>query len=346
MEEFSNENESILLKIKAFLVIIILIFIGFISFIIFGVANVYAESSHYLQFTDTDGNTICGTTGDNLKCNYTTESSGVLTNKKIGSYLVIIENLDLDANSEYMINISYRFQTALYGPEGVTNYLTTYNYGNLTASITGRYSTAAGTIIPSNNRVWSKTSWAKYKTNGDWYGTYIYSYSNTFTPTTDINRLVFKIEKKSWLASFGTYYASNSYVPWISIDNLEYEIIQLSDPDTDKIIASSNKNADDIMNNANANADKVVDAIEGEDLTDEEKESVDKTDINDLNDAEDKLLDENRLNAINDIDISIDSNTNDFIWDFITAAINTHSRIFGFVITILSIGIIKLALNR
>lgn len=52
------------------------------------------------------------------------------------------------------------------------------------------------------------------------------------------------------------------------------------------------------------------------------------------------------MNSINDIDISIDSNTNDFIWDFITSAINTHTRIFGFVVTILSIGIIKLALNR
>lgn len=124
------------------------------------------------------------------------------------------------------------------------------------------------------------------------------------------------------------------------------KIIISQNQNTNDIIDNQNQNANDIMNNQDENTDKIVDSLEGEDLTSSEKEPVNKDELNSYENAEDKLLNEDNLNYINDIDISQDSNTNDFIWDFITSAINTHTRIFGFVVTILSIGIIKLALNR
>ena len=129
-----------------------------------------------------------------------------------------------------------------------------------------------------------------------------------------------------------------------SVGVLENFSVIVTPLDAGDIIANQNQNAQDIMNNMDENTDKVVDAVEGEDL--EDTTPVDKTKEEEYKEAENALLNENNLNLLNDIDISLDSNSNIFIWNMVTSIINSHALIFGFVITILSLGVLKLVLNR
>lgn len=87
-----------------------------------------------------------------------------------------------------------------------------------------------------------------------------------------------------------------------------------------------------------------LDQIMGGEL--EDNSSVDTSGLDDFNTASDSLVNKDSLNNINKINISVDSQTNTFVWDLITRILNTHSLIFGLMITMLSIGIIKLILNR
>lgn len=128
---------------------------------------------------------------------------------------------------------------------------------------------------------------------------------------------------------------------WFSVDNASYTN---TPSDSDKIINNQNQNTNDIINNQDKNTDEIISAIEGGSLDDDTL--VDDSGLNDFENKENGLIDEDNLNNISNIDISLDNNTSRFFWDLFTRIINTNSLIYGLIISILSIGIIKLILNR
>ena len=73
---------------------------------------------------------------------------------------------------------------------------------------------------------------------------------------------------------------------------------------------------------------------------------VDDRPLRDFSESEDDLIDKDNLDKVQDIDISLDTKTSEFFWDTFTRIINTNSLIYGLIISVLSLGIIKLILNR
>lgn len=64
-----------------------------------------------------------------------------------------------------------------------------------------------------------------------------------------------------------------------------------------------------------------------------------------LEEIETNLIENNKFDS-NTMNIQIDSNSSNWIWTKVTALIQTNAKIFGMIITILSIGIIKLIFDR
>lgn len=78
-----------------------------------------------------------------------------------------------------------------------------------------------------------------------------------------------------------------------------------------------------------------------------EQTTVDSSKVDEYLDIEQSLLHNDEAeSALNEFDISIDGQAYSFIWDFITDCFNSHPEVFGLVITILTLGIIALILNR
>lgn len=82
------------------------------------------------------------------------------------------------------------------------------------------------------------------------------------------------------------------------------------------------------------------------DLDESNKELPDDKAFNDYENAEKDLLDKVNQADLDSINIGIDSNSSNFVWDTTTRLIKSHPAVFGMFISILSIGIIKLALGR
>lgn len=78
-----------------------------------------------------------------------------------------------------------------------------------------------------------------------------------------------------------------------------------------------------------------------------EQTTVDSSKVDEYLDIEQSLVNNDEAeSALNEFDISIDGQAYSFIWDFITDCFNSHAEVFGLVITILTLGIIALILNR
>lgn len=71
----------------------------------------------------------------------------------------------------------------------------------------------------------------------------------------------------------------------------------------------------------------------------------DTEDFEDLEDVETSLHTYTNVN-LDSFDVDLDTDTNSWVWNTITSLLNTSTLVFGMVISILSIGLIKLILNR
>lgn len=89
-----------------------------------------------------------------------------------------------------------------------------------------------------------------------------------------------------------------------------------------------------------------VNEIESEDIDSTSKEKVDETDYNDYKDKEDELMNIASEADLTNLEIGINRQTSSTIWQLITRIIQTNAKIFSLFISILSIGIIKIALAR
>ncbi|MDE5889053.1 MAG: hypothetical protein K2H20_03440 [Bacilli bacterium] len=107
-------------------------------------------------------------------------------------------------------------------------------------------------------------------------------------------------------------------------------------------------NGDDVSSviteNNNQNTEKVIEAITGGELKDNTQ--PDDTKLNDYSSAEGNLIDKDKLGNIDNLEVAIDSNSNTYVWNVVNRTIQTHPKIFAMIITMLSVGIIKLILNR
>ena len=97
-----------------------------------------------------------------------------------------------------------------------------------------------------------------------------------------------------------------------------------------------------IINNQNANHDEIMD----EDIDATSKQNVDQTQYNDYKSKENQLMGFTSENNLSSLNIGIDANTSETIWQLITRIIQSNAKVFGLFISILSIGIIKIALAR
>lgn len=99
-----------------------------------------------------------------------------------------------------------------------------------------------------------------------------------------------------------------------------------------------------IINNQDKNTQDIIDSIQGGSLKDNTQ--PDNSKLNDYDSAEKNLIDRDKLNNIDNLEVAIDSKSNTYVWDVTTRFIQSHPKIFAMVITMLSVGIIKLILNR
>lgn len=324
-----EQTEKYVLKIKAFIVFILFLFIAFLCFIFIGITKVDAQSFSFVRprvisisnnWEPTETTlTICT---DSLTC-------GSLTGTTGGNYTNLLYRINLNSEDpdistlpvgNYSVSVKFTIRTTKYisASDIITNDIS-LRYYTLTSSTYSKATCDEGVSVTASNFSDS---------------------SNRIEITYKCDKLV---NNRDDINFFGfTFYTDQPNTYAFVSSNLR--LTDLGEATNNDVIENNNANTQDIINNQNSNTDKVVDAIQGDGL--EDTTPIDGTTSEDYKEAEDKLLNEDNLNAINDIDISIDSNSSDFIWNFITRVINTHSLIFGFVITILSLGIVKLVLNR
>ena len=91
---------------------------------------------------------------------------------------------------------------------------------------------------------------------------------------------------------------------------------------------------------------KQVEEIKDMDIDQSDKELPDDSKYQDYNQAESDLKDKVNQADLSGIQIGIDNKSSSFIWDTITRIIKSNPFVFAMVTSILSIGIIKLALGR
>lgn len=111
-------------------------------------------------------------------------------------------------------------------------------------------------------------------------------------------------------------------------------------------IQDSFDNMTDIIGGKQDVTNDKLDDITNMDIPDESKEDLDDSSYQDYSDAESDLMDSVGQADLSEVDIAIDADSSNFIWDTITDIFESHPLIMSTVIAILSIGIIKLALGR
>lgn len=131
--------------------------------------------------------------------------------------------------------------------------------------------------------------------------------------------------------SVSTWYWNNRFDVVVSEDQLTAGLngIQSAIDGTNDKIDETNDKLDDMIN---ADADASV--------------NPDDSKYNDYEDAEGDLKDKVSEADLSNISIGIDNKSSSWIWNTLTSLLQSHSVIFGMVIAILSVGIIKLALGR
>lgn len=122
-------------------------------------------------------------------------------------------------------------------------------------------------------------------------------------------------------------------------------IINNQNNNTQNIINNNNNNTNQIINNQNQNNDKLIDSIQGDDINTDDIPVRDDETLNKYNKAEEDLLGDD-LDIENTIKINSNKNAMSWIWDLITKILNWNEKVFSFIISALSIGLIKLILCR
>lgn len=153
------------------------------------------------------------------------------------------------------------------------------------------------------------------------------SFSCSFTPTQSINYLYLRI----------TY--DNKNIPFTSFGATKPKIIY-DNSTTDAI----NNQTTIIQNQTNA----IIEAITGEheynDTASEELQG--KEELDNLKEKEEELLGNLDFSGVENIEITIEPETANFIWQIVEALRSINGKIVLLITSILGLGIIKMILNR
>lgn len=109
---------------------------------------------------------------------------------------------------------------------------------------------------------------------------------------------------------------------------------------------SSINNASSQAHNDSQAIQSDLDDIKNADINSSDKQQPDHQEYTDYQTAENNLFDKMDNADLSNLDVALDSNSSNFIWDTIVRFYNSNALILNFVISILSVGIIKMALGR
>lgn len=112
--------------------------------------------------------------------------------------------------------------------------------------------------------------------------------------------------------------------------------------DFQSVIKNQNQNTNNIINNQNQNWSN----FNNTDLSNSDKEAPNTDNYNDYQTAENNLFDKMQQANTNNLNVAIDSNSATWVWARITEWLNCHALLMSFLVSMLSIGIIKMALGR
>lgn len=150
----------------------------------------------------------------------------------------------------------------------------------------------------------------------------------------------------NWLINSGVTFYNNATASYSLLDIVFSQDPISYDLNTNTLITQNqdiiNQNQTIINQNSVTN-DKLDDMLNADA---EPSVKPDDEKYNDYESAEGDLLDKVNQADLTDLSIGIDANTSKWLWETLTDLLQSHSAIFGMVIAILSIGIIKLALGR
>lgn len=153
-----------------------------------------------------------------------------------------------------------------------------------------------------------------------------------------------------WVISTGNawdnpilYTSSNNTTTGISLFIVQYATpVDIGNME-DQNITIGNQN--EIINNQNSTNEKFDEFLDA-DISNADKELPSNSGFNEYESKENQLKNYINRADISAVDISIDSNTSSWIWTTLTSLIQSNMLVFGMIISILSVGIIKLALGR
>lgn len=94
------------------------------------------------------------------------------------------------------------------------------------------------------------------------------------------------------------------------------------------------------IDNTNSKLDEI------KDMQPDNSDNPDSSKYDDYSSAEDSLLDKANSADLDSVDIPIDSDTSNFIWDTMSSLFSTHPLVFSTMLALLSVGVIKLVLGR
>lgn len=228
--------------------------------------------------------------------------------------------------------VNYQWTTYQGGVVDSTVVLRIYNYNRPTKPILSINVTENGSSVPYYN--------SSYSCDLTWDGTQL------------IGQLECTIHVMTTLQG-GNYWeiqvTPNNILPYIDFQAYGSAFITPNDGATSTDIQNQTIT---IINNENANTDRVIDRLYQDHQEQLEQLSAiyttvnpDSSDFDNLESVEDDLHQYTNVN-LNSFNVDLDSDTNNWVWSTLTSILNTHTLIFGMVISILSIGLIKLILNR
>lgn len=123
-------------------------------------------------------------------------------------------------------------------------------------------------------------------------------------------------------------------------------------PTPEEIKQSLQGNFTEVNTNINELKDKQdetnqkMDEFLDSDISEEDKQLPDDTSYQDYNKSEDALKDKMNKADMSKLQLGIDHESSNFVWDTLTKFIKANNLVFSMFISILTIGIIKLALGR
>lgn len=319
--------------ITSFLFIFSLFFIQDVSALENKFLGTYISSSgkflslnSYPSWTD-QGYVITNGTGDTLAESAFAQPSSHFVLSTNGGAITQCEMSFLQGN--------YYSVTYYFGIESLNDYLHPYY-----SAWSNKFDVCTSSTCSPSHVLDSISSGIEYSYVGD-----VFQYIGTFT-------VIFQSPKNGTCVNIAFSANNSSNTANMAFLGYKYQDLgskPLSPSDIENALSQNFtelENKIDAMRSEQEETNNKLDDIINADIPDSSKEDLDDSSYQDYQDAEDALIDSIGEADLSSVDIAIDNDSSNFIWDTITDIFQSHPLIMSTVIAILSIGIIKLALGR